>query len=49
VSALLYADKKADRAGLRAILLARPGRAVLVRVETAELVEALEGALEGYN
>ncbi|MGZ6970230.1 MAG: hypothetical protein ACXVID_01040, partial [Thermoanaerobaculia bacterium] len=49
VSALLGADKKADRAGLRAILLARPGRAVLVRVETAELVGALEGALGGYN
>jgi 3-dehydroquinate synthase len=49
VSALLGVDKKADRAGLRAILLARPGRAVLVRVETAELVTALEGALGGYN
>jgi 3-dehydroquinate synthase len=49
VSALLGADKKADRAGLRAILLARPGRAVLVRVGAAELVGALEGALGGYN
>jgi 3-dehydroquinate synthase len=49
VSALLHADKKADRAGLKAILLARPGRAVLVRVEAAELVGALEGALGGYN
>ncbi len=49
VPALLRADKKADRAGLRAVLLARPGRTVLARVEAGELVEAFEGALGSYN
>jgi 3-dehydroquinate synthase len=49
VPALLYADKKADRSGLRAVLLARPGRTVLARVEAGELMEAFEGALERYN
>jgi 3-dehydroquinate synthase len=49
VPALLRSDKKADRAGLRAVLLARPGRALLARVEAGELVEAFEGALGRYN
>jgi 3-dehydroquinate synthase len=49
VSSLLRADKKADRLGLRAIVLARPGRAVLVRAEAAELLEAFEGVLARYN
>ncbi len=49
VPALLRADKKADRTGLRAVLLARPGRVLLARVEAGELVEALEGALGRYN
>jgi 3-dehydroquinate synthase len=49
VSALLRADKKGDRLGLRAVVLARPGRAVLVRVEAAELVEAFEDVLARYN
>jgi 3-dehydroquinate synthase len=49
VAALLRADKKADRVGLRAVLLARPGRAVLVRAEAAELLEAFEGVLARYN
>jgi hypothetical protein len=49
VSSLLRADKKADRVGLRAIVLARPGRAVLVRAEAAELLEAFEGVLARYN
>jgi 3-dehydroquinate synthase len=49
VSSLLRADKKADRLGLRAVVLARPGRAVLVRAEAAELLEAFEGILARYN
>ena len=49
VPALLRADKKADRAGLRAVLLARPGRTVLARVESGELAEAFGGALGRYN
>ena len=49
VSALLCADKKADRLGLRAVVLARPGRAVLVSADAAELLEALEGVLARYN
>jgi 3-dehydroquinate synthase len=49
VSALLCADKKADRLGLRAVALARPGRAVLVSAEAAELLEAFEGVLARYN
>ena len=49
VAALLRADKKADRHGLRAVLLARPGRTVLVRAEAAELLEAFEGVLARYN
>jgi 3-dehydroquinate synthetase len=47
--ALLGADKKADRKGLRAVLLARPGRVVLERVEAEALVEALDGVLARYN
>ena len=46
---LLSGDKKADRAGLRAVLLAGPGRTVLVRVETTELAGAFEEALGRYN
>ncbi|MFI5120480.1 MAG: 3-dehydroquinate synthase family protein [Thermoanaerobaculia bacterium] len=49
VASLLGADKKTDRVGLRAVLLTRPGRAVLVRVEATELLEAFEGALARYN
>ena len=49
VAALLRADKKADRLGLRAVVLSRPGRAVLMRAEPAELLEALEGVLTRYN
>jgi 3-dehydroquinate synthase len=49
VAALLRADKKADRLGLRAVVLSRPGRAVLMRAEAAELLEALEGVLTRYN
>lgn len=43
--AFLGADKKADRLGLRAVLLSGPGRAVVVRVRPAELLAALEKAL----
>jgi len=46
---LLERDKKADRAGLNAVLLARPGRPMLVRVERAELVAAFDEALGRYN
>ncbi|MDL2716408.1 MAG: 3-dehydroquinate synthase family protein [Acidobacteriota bacterium] len=46
---LLMADKKADRAGLNAVLLAGPGRPMLVRVETAELARAFDEALGRYN
>jgi 3-dehydroquinate synthase len=49
VGALLRADKKADRLGLRAVLLVRPGKTVLVRAEAAELLEAFEGVLARYN
>jgi 3-dehydroquinate synthetase len=47
--ALLPADKKADRKGLRAVLLARPGQVVLTRVEAGELREALASVLARYN
>ena len=43
VSALLRADKKADRLGLRAVLLARPGRAVLVRVRGSRAPGGVRG------
>lgn len=46
---LLAGDKKADRAGLRAVLLTSPGRPSLVRVEREELTGAFEDALERYN
>ena len=49
MSDLLAADKKADRAGLKAVLLAGPGRPMLVRVERAELREAFEESLARYN
>jgi 3-dehydroquinate synthase len=49
VSALLRADKKADRLGLRAVVLARPGRAMLVSADAAELLEAFDGVLARYN
>jgi len=49
VPVLLRADKKADRAGLRAVLLARPGQAVLARVEAREVVDSFEAALKRYN
>ncbi len=46
---LLAGDKKADRAGLNAVLLAGPGGPMLVRVERAELAGAFEEALGRYN
>jgi len=46
---LLAGDKKADRAGLNAVLLAGPGQPMLVRVERAELVGAFEETLGRYN
>jgi 3-dehydroquinate synthetase len=42
---LLGADKKADRRGLRAVLLARPGLARLERVSPNDVAAALEEAL----
>lgn len=41
--ALLGADKKRDREGLRDVLLAGPGRPRLERVSAADLVESLPG------
>ena len=49
VPALLRADKKADRLGLRAVVLARPGRAMLVSADADELLEAFDGVLARYN
>jgi 3-dehydroquinate synthase len=49
MSDLLARDKKADRAGLNAVLLAGPGRPILVRVEQAELAGAFEETLGRYN
>jgi 3-dehydroquinate synthase len=46
---LLVGDKKADRAGLNAVLLAGPGRPRLVRVERTELAAAFEESLGRYN
>jgi shikimate kinase / 3-dehydroquinate synthase len=40
----LTADKKADRSGLRDVLLAGPGQPCLARVTAAELVASLPGA-----
>jgi 3-dehydroquinate synthetase len=46
---LLGADKKADRRGLVAVLLERPGSVRLVRAAAAEVAAALEEALARYN
>jgi 3-dehydroquinate synthase len=46
---LLRADKKADRLGLKAVVLAWPGRAVLARTDAAELMDAFEAVLARYN
>lgn len=46
---LLAADKKADRRGLVAVLLERPGSVRLVRVAASELGAALREALARYN
>ena len=48
-SARLPADKKSDRAGLVAVLLAAPGRVAIARVSTKELAAALEASLPSYN
>ncbi len=49
VRALLRSDKKADRLGLKAVVLARPGRAMLVSADASELMEAFEAVLARYN
>jgi 3-dehydroquinate synthase len=46
---LLAADKKADRRGLVAVLLERPGSVRLVRVAAPEVAAALREALARYN
>lgn len=46
---LLGADKKADRRGPRAVVLAKPGSVRFVRVSTGEVSAALEEALGRYN
>ena len=43
----LAADKKRDRSGLRDVLLAAPGNALLARVDAAELVASLPAAAPG--
>lgn len=48
-SGYLAADKKADRAGLRAVLLSAPGRARVARVDRDALASGLAAALDGYN
>ncbi len=45
----LSSDKKADRRGLKAVLLSSPGRVVLARVAPAEICRALESCLPSYN
>ena len=45
----LEADKKSDRAGLVAVLLAAPGRTRLCRVTPRELEAAFEASLPSYN
>ena len=45
----LVHDKKADRNGLRAVLLSRPGVARVARVSAAALAASLEAILERYN
>ncbi len=47
--AVLVHDKKADRNGLRAVLLPRPGVARVARVSAAALAASLEAVLERYN
>lgn len=47
--AMLGADKKADRLGLRAVLLSAPGAAVVVRASADEMAEAFRTALARYN
>ena len=46
---LLAADKKADRRGLVAVLLERPGSVRLVRVAASEVGDSLREALARYN
>ncbi len=45
----LKADKKADREGLVAVLLAAPGRTTLCRVAPKDLAAAFEASLPSYN
>ncbi|MGE5347145.1 MAG: hypothetical protein ACM3JH_14420, partial [Acidithiobacillales bacterium] len=45
----LAADKKADRSGLVAVLLAAPGRPSILRVAPEELEAAFEECLPSYN
>lgn len=45
----LGADKKADRRGPRAVLLAAAGRALTVRVGTEEVLAAFQAARSRYN
>ena len=47
--ARLPADKKSDRAGLLAVLLAEPGRVALRRVTPRELAAAFSANLPSYN
>jgi 3-dehydroquinate synthase len=47
--AMLGADKKADRLGLRAVLLSAPGAPTVVRVSADDMAEALRAALARYN
>ena len=49
VPAFLSSDKKADRLGLVAVLLERPGAVRLVRVAPAAVAAALREALARYN
>ncbi len=48
-SELLGADKKADRRGLVAVVLERPGAVRLARVSREEVASALRDALARYN
>jgi len=47
--AMLGADKKADRIGLRAVLLSAPGSPVVVRVSADDMADAFRTALARYN
>ncbi len=49
VTRLLAADKKADRLGLIAVLLERPGAVRVTRVSRGELASALQESLARYN